>query len=55
MKERKKTSKTTLYGKIKEKKETNGEWLIGVHSQNVFYLPTVTIAQRTTGNLVNSF
>ena len=33
-KERKKTCKTVLYSKIKERRETGGEWLIGAHTQN---------------------
>ena len=34
---------TALYGKIKER---NGEWLIGVNTQNVLYLSIVVTHTR---------
>ena len=35
MKQRKKPCKTALHGKIKERREAGGEWLIGAHTQNI--------------------
>ena len=38
---------TTLYGKIKESRETGGEWLIGANTQNILYLPIVATQHKT--------
>ena len=36
---------TALYGKIKERRETGNEWLIGANTQNITYLSIVTTQQ----------
>ena len=46
-KRKKKACETALYGKIKERRETKGEWLTGVHTQNVLYLLIVTTQNKT--------
>ena len=47
---KKKACKTVLYKReelyIKEKRETEGEWLITVHTQNIPYLSTVTTQDK---------
>ena len=35
-------------GKIKGRRETRSEWLIGVHTQNIPYLSIVTTQHNTT-------
>ena len=46
-KKREKVCKTALHGKMKERRETWGEWLIGAHVQNIPYLLTVTTQHNT--------
>ena len=43
----KKVGKTALYVKIKKRRETRAERLIGVHTQNIPYLSTVTTQHKT--------
>ena len=43
----KKACKTTLYGKIKERREMGAEWLIGAHMQSISYLSTVTTQHKS--------
>ena len=38
---------TSLYGKIKEKREVEGEWLIGANTQNISYLVIVATQHKT--------
>ena len=37
---------TALYGKIKEKREVEGEWLIGANTQNISYLLIVATQRK---------
>ena len=41
-----KACKTALYGEIKERRQTGGEWLIGAHTQNIPYLLLVTTQDK---------
>ena len=43
-----KACKTALYGEIKERRQTGGEWLIGAHTQNIPYLLLVTTQDKKT-------
>ena len=43
-KRKKKSMKTALYGKIKERK---GEWLIGVSTKNLLHLSIVATQHKT--------
>ena len=36
-----------LYGKIKERRETGGEWLIGANTQNIPYLSIIATQHKT--------
>ena len=38
---------TALHGKIKERRETGGEWLIGANTQNILYLSIVATQYKT--------
>ena len=38
---------TALYGKIKECRETGGEWLIGANTQNIRHLSIVATQYKT--------
>ena len=38
---------TVLYGKLKERRETGGEWLIGAKTQNIPYL-SIAATQHNT-------
>ena len=38
---------TALYGKIKERRETEGKWLIGANTQNIAYLSIVATQHKT--------
>ena len=39
--------KTALYDEISERRNTKGEWLLGVDTQNVPYLLVVTTQDKT--------
>ena len=43
-KRKKKSMKTALYGKIKERKD---EWLVGASTQNLLYLSIVATQHKT--------
>ena len=42
-----KNMQISLYGKIKEKREVEGEWLIGANTQNISYLVIVATQHKT--------
>ena len=42
-----KNMQTSLYGKIKEKREVESEWLIGANTQNISYLLIVATQHKT--------
>ena len=50
----KRACKAVLYDKIKERRGTDSEWLIGVHTQNIPYLSTVTTQHKTKQGQVRS-
>ena len=38
---------TAVYGKIKESRETGGEWIIGTNTQNIPYFSIVATQHKT--------
>ena len=38
---------TAFHGKIKERRETRGEWYIGVNTQNIPYLSIIATKHKT--------